>query len=113
MCFSWVLRILESRISPKGLTSGQPRISVVDACSLDVDVSECELTGDLQVDQGVVLKLSCRPSRSGITKQLYLGLGVIYKLGAVLANKVLEYPDASGHISTFKARVKRFERLGR
>ena len=40
-------------------------------CSLDVDVSECDLTGDLQVDQDVVLKLSYRPSRSGITKQMY------------------------------------------
>ena len=45
-------------------------------CSLDGDVSECELTGDLQVNQDVVLKLSDRPSRSGMTKQVQLGLVV-------------------------------------
>ena len=29
---------------------------------------ECELTGDLQVDQDIVLKLLYRPSRPGITR---------------------------------------------
>ena len=39
-------------------------------CSCDGCESECEVSGDLQVDQGVVLKLSYRPSWSGITRQV-------------------------------------------
>ena len=67
-----MLAIFKSRrILPKCLTSGQLRISSVMQCSWDGGVIECDLTGDLQVDQDVVLKLSYRPSRSGITKQMY------------------------------------------
>ncbi len=46
-------------------------------CSLDGDVSECEVAGDLQIDQDVVLKVLYRPSRSGRTKQTYWGLGKV------------------------------------
>jgi hypothetical protein len=39
-------------------------------CSCAVCVCECELVRDHQGDQDVVLKLSYRPSRSGMTKQV-------------------------------------------
>ena len=41
-------------------------------CSCDGGVSACEVTGDLQVDPDVVLKLPYRPARSGITKHFWL-----------------------------------------
>ena len=75
-----------------------------------MDVSECDLTGDLQVDQDVVLKQALKVRKN---KTDVLGFGVIYKLGAVLANKVLEHPDASGHISTFQAWRGCVESFGR
>ena len=61
-------------------------------CSCDGVVSECEVTGDLQVDPDVALKLSYRPSRSGVSKQTSKPLfGVNKKPGLVLAKGVLEY----------------------
>ena len=45
-------------------------------CSCDVCVCECEVVRDLQDAQDVVLKLSYRSSRSGMTKQGELSEGV-------------------------------------
>ena len=53
-------------------------------CSHDGGVSECELTGDLQVDQDVALKLSCQALKLRNYKTGVLGHGVSEEQGAVL-----------------------------
>ena len=86
--------------------------SLLMLCSCDGVVSECEVTGDLQVDPDVALKLSYRPSRSGVSKQTSKPLfGVNKKPGLVLAKGVLEYPHANGHISTSNTRRACLESL--
>ena len=60
----WPVPIESGRMDPCTWTQDYEKFT-------DEGVSECQLTGDLEVNQDIVCKLSHRSSRSGITKNMY------------------------------------------